>query len=310
MINLGGMEGVDDGAAAVVPEHDELDKPSNEPSSTSCSTVQDALPSDAELEAAHDAAGHGASSEDAAGLSQQLHEPREPATTTPSEQHELTQRMQDDQVTDVPEQHEQESDVQQHQNLQQQGDTQQEDGQQQDKLQQQQANQQVDHVQQQEEDVQQDNNMQQQEQSTQQQQDPTQALTDTELGQQDQPQQASRQASHSSMQARSSITSRSSGSKRANVSTDAVAAAAPAARDSSLQHILSTSASKCANLHMLDDQTLAMAAGCAVLLLHLPTMQQHFLPSRDGGGVAAVAVHPDRKLFLVAEKCRSRAPNM
>jgi len=310
VINLGGMEGVDDGAAAVVPEHDELDKPSNEPSSTSCSTRLDAFASDAELEAAHICctAANGAASEDAAGLSQQLHEP---ATTTPSEQHEPTECIQDDQITDVlPEQHEQESDVQQHQTLQEQDDTQQEEGQQLHKLQQQESNQHVNNVQQQEEDVQQGMDMQQQEHSTQQQQDPTQALTDTELGQQNQPRQASRQASHSSMQARSSTNSRSSSSKRASVSTDAVAAAAPAGISNSLQHILSTAASKRANLHMLDDQTLAMAAGCAVLLLHLPTMQQRFLPGRDGGGVAAVAVHPDRKLFLVAEKCRSRAPNM
>jgi hypothetical protein len=74
--------------------------------------------------------------------------------------------------------------------------------------------------------------------------------------------------------------------------------------------VFSTAASKRSDLHLLEDGTLAMAAGCAVLLLHLPSMQQRFLPGRDGGGVAAVGVHPSRKLFLVAEKCRSRAPNM
>jgi hypothetical protein len=77
-----------------------------------------------------------------------------------------------------------------------------------------------------------------------------------------------------------------------------------------LQHVLSLAAAKRTNLHLLADGTLAMAAGCAVLLLHMPTMQQRFLPGRDGGGVAAVAVHPDKQLLLVAEKCRSRAPNM
>lgn len=77
-----------------------------------------------------------------------------------------------------------------------------------------------------------------------------------------------------------------------------------------LLHVLSSSAIKRANLHVLDDGALAIAAGCAVLFLQLPSMQQRFLPGRDGGGVAAVAVHPSRKLFLVAEKCRSRPPNM
>lgn len=78
----------------------------------------------------------------------------------------------------------------------------------------------------------------------------------------------------------------------------------------SLQHVLSLAASKRANMHLLDSETLVMAAGCSVLLLHMPTMQQRFLPGRDGGGVAAVAVHPGRKRFAVAEKCRSRPPNM
>lgn len=79
---------------------------------------------------------------------------------------------------------------------------------------------------------------------------------------------------------------------------------------SCLRHVLSLAAAKRANLHLLEGGTLAMAAGCAVLLLHMPTMQQRFLPGRDGGGVAALAVHPNKQLLLVAEKCRSRAPNM
>lgn len=94
----------------------------------------------------------------------------------------------------------------------------------------------------------------------------------------------------------------------ADAADDDTAAAAQVS--SSLQHVFSTAACKRSNLHLLEDGTLAMAAGCAVLLLHLPSMQQRFLPGRDGGGVAAVGVHPSRKLFLVAEKCRSRAPNM
>lgn len=127
---------------------------------------------------------------------------------------------------------------------------------------------------------------------------------------------AARPSSSRSMQlsssARASRTSTYRPSTAAGKCAEAEAAAAAAAEQvsSSLQHILSVAANKRSNLHLLEDGTLVMAAGCAVLLLHIPTMQQRFLPGRDGGGVAAVAVHPNRQLFLVAEKCRSRPPNM
>jgi hypothetical protein len=126
-----------------------------------------------------------------------------------------------------------------------------------------------------------------------------------------------RQSSSGSMQlsssARASRTSTHRPSTAAGKRAEAEAAAAAAAAEqvsSSMQHILSLAANKRSNLHLLEDGTLVMAAGCAVLLLHIPTMQQQFLPGRDGGGVAAVAVHPNRQLFLVAEKCRTRPPNM
>lgn len=79
---------------------------------------------------------------------------------------------------------------------------------------------------------------------------------------------------------------------------------------SSLLQVLSFSAARRNNIHMLDDETVVLAVGCVVLLLHMPSLQQRRLPGRDGGGVAAVSVHPSRQCFLVAERCRSRAPNM
>jgi len=64
------------------------------------------------------------------------------------------------------------------------------------------------------------------------------------------------------------------------------------------------------NLHLIDDETLIMACGSVVMLVHIPTKQQRYLAGRDGGGIAAIAVHPSRQHFLVAEKCKTRPPNM
>ena len=70
----------------------------------------------------------------------------------------------------------------------------------------------------------------------------------------------------------------------------------------------------------LDADTIAVIAGSALLVLSLRAGSsggggdgaavRHVLPSRDGGGIGAVAVHPQRTHFAVAEKCRERAPNM
>jgi hypothetical protein len=118
---------------------------------------------------------------------------------------------------------------------------------------------------------------------------------------------ASRLSSSSHVSRSSSQSTRASALAAANTAEQGETAAQIS---NALMHVLSSSASKRTNLHVLDDGTLAIAAGCAVLFLQLPSMQQRFLLGRDGGGVAAVAVHPSRKLFLVAEKCRSRPPNM
>jgi hypothetical protein len=60
----------------------------------------------------------------------------------------------------------------------------------------------------------------------------------------------------------------------------------------------------------LDDETIALVAGAGVFLLHLPTGGQRHLRSRDGGGVGALAVHPQRTCFAVAEKRRDGPPSM
>jgi hypothetical protein len=77
-----------------------------------------------------------------------------------------------------------------------------------------------------------------------------------------------------------------------------------------LSSVLGFDLSRRHNLVALDSETLAIAAGAGVLLLHLPTMRQRHLPARDGGGVGAVAVHPKGAAFAVAEKRRDHAPNM
>lgn len=60
----------------------------------------------------------------------------------------------------------------------------------------------------------------------------------------------------------------------------------------------------------LDEGTLAVATGSGIVLLALPSLTQRHLPSRDGGGVGAIALHPGGACFAVAERCRERAPNM
>ncbi|GBF92887.1 hypothetical protein Rsub_05723 [Raphidocelis subcapitata] len=64
------------------------------------------------------------------------------------------------------------------------------------------------------------------------------------------------------------------------------------------------------NVAALDDETIALVAGAGVVLLHLPSGSQRHLPSRDGGGVGALAVHPARTCFAVAEKRRDGPPNI
>ena len=60
----------------------------------------------------------------------------------------------------------------------------------------------------------------------------------------------------------------------------------------------------------IEDDVLLMSAGNTVVFLRLPNMEQTYLHGLDGGGIGAVAVHPTRKLLAVAEKSRTRAPNV
>jgi cilia- and flagella-associated protein 44 len=88
------------------------------------------------------------------------------------------------------------------------------------------------------------------------------------------------------------------------------AATAPGGDWSAAARVLGVDVGRRNGLAALDADTVALAAGNAVLLLHLPTMGQRLLPTRDGGGVGAIAVHPRGTCFAVAEKCAERAPNM
>ncbi|KAK9811670.1 hypothetical protein WJX72_008037 [[Myrmecia] bisecta] len=77
-----------------------------------------------------------------------------------------------------------------------------------------------------------------------------------------------------------------------------------------LRSMLSFDSQKRNNLHVLDSNTLLLSAGCSVVLLDLQTRQQHYFRGRDGGGIGAIAVHPSRQFFAVAEKCQYRPPNI
>uniref|UniRef100_A0A8C5M7X7 Cilia- and flagella-associated protein 44 n=1 Tax=Leptobrachium leishanense TaxID=445787 RepID=A0A8C5M7X7_9ANUR len=62
------------------------------------------------------------------------------------------------------------------------------------------------------------------------------------------------------------------------------------------------------NLHLLDDQTLLYVAGTVTVIVTLKPPAQRYLRSSSGGGIGAVAVHPSKKYFAVAEK--GKKPNI
>ncbi|XP_033757971.1 cilia- and flagella-associated protein 44-like isoform X3 [Pecten maximus] len=76
----------------------------------------------------------------------------------------------------------------------------------------------------------------------------------------------------------------------------------------SLQYSFGYDCTKRANLHLLDEKTVIFAAGNLVQLVDLQTREHTYLRSTSGGGVGALAVHPSRKYFAVAEKGNS--PNI
>ena len=77
----------------------------------------------------------------------------------------------------------------------------------------------------------------------------------------------------------------------------------------SLQCALGFDSSKRNNLHLVDDETFIIAVGTAVVFLDLQSLQQRFLICPHG--IGAVAVHPSRECFAVAEKrSGGTAPNL
>jgi WD40 repeat protein len=60
----------------------------------------------------------------------------------------------------------------------------------------------------------------------------------------------------------------------------------------------------------LDSRTILTAVGNTVVFFDTDSGAMSFLEGRDSGGVGAVALHPDRSLFLVAEKSKRGSPNV
>ncbi|GMH39549.1 hypothetical protein BSKO_07447 [Bryopsis sp. KO-2023] len=77
-----------------------------------------------------------------------------------------------------------------------------------------------------------------------------------------------------------------------------------------LSSILSLDASKKNPIHSLEPHVIVTFAGSTVVILNTETLEQKYLWGQDGGGIGAVAVHPSREYFAVAEKCARRAPNV
>uniref|UniRef100_A0A3P9K0M3 Uncharacterized protein n=1 Tax=Oryzias latipes TaxID=8090 RepID=A0A3P9K0M3_ORYLA len=69
-----------------------------------------------------------------------------------------------------------------------------------------------------------------------------------------------------------------------------------------LSHSFGFDSRRRANLGVLDDSTLIFIAGNLMVLLDVHAQEQRFLRSSSGGGIGAIAVHPSREFFAVAEK--------
>uniref|UniRef100_H2MJA2 Uncharacterized protein n=1 Tax=Oryzias latipes TaxID=8090 RepID=H2MJA2_ORYLA len=69
-----------------------------------------------------------------------------------------------------------------------------------------------------------------------------------------------------------------------------------------LSHSFGFDSRRRANLGVLDDSTLIFIAGNLMVLLDVHAQEQRFLRSSGGGGIGAIAVHPSREFFAVAEK--------
>ncbi|XP_048588414.1 cilia- and flagella-associated protein 44-like isoform X2 [Nematostella vectensis] len=70
----------------------------------------------------------------------------------------------------------------------------------------------------------------------------------------------------------------------------------------SFHHSFGFECTKRSNLHVIDEDIALFSAGNMVELLNLKTREQKYLRTTGGGGIGAIAVHPSRKYFAVAEK--------
>ena len=76
-----------------------------------------------------------------------------------------------------------------------------------------------------------------------------------------------------------------------------------------LDFVAHLTASKRNNLFYLSDTLVLTSAGNTVILFDTLANSMSFLPGLDGGGIGALALHPNGTTFLVAENCKCRCPN-
>ncbi|XP_048201777.1 cilia- and flagella-associated protein 44 [Perognathus longimembris pacificus] len=69
-----------------------------------------------------------------------------------------------------------------------------------------------------------------------------------------------------------------------------------------LQHSFGYDCRKRANLHLIDSNSVIYVAGNQLVFLNLKTKEQTYLRSCSGAGIGAIAVHPCRTHFAIAEK--------
>eukprot|EP00201_Polytomella_parva_P017068 CAMPEP_0175055168 /NCGR_PEP_ID=MMETSP0052_2-20121109/9925_1 /TAXON_ID=51329 ORGANISM="Polytomella parva, Strain SAG 63-3" /NCGR_SAMPLE_ID=MMETSP0052_2 /ASSEMBLY_ACC=CAM_ASM_000194 /LENGTH=855 /DNA_ID=CAMNT_0016319973 /DNA_START=59 /DNA_END=2623 /DNA_ORIENTATION=- len=77
-----------------------------------------------------------------------------------------------------------------------------------------------------------------------------------------------------------------------------------------LIHMLGLDAYHRNNISFIESDVIITAVGNAVVFLDLRTLEMRYSMGVDGGGIGAIAVHPLGKMYAVAEKCRTRAPNI
>jgi hypothetical protein len=93
----------------------------------------------------------------------------------------------------------------------------------------------------------------------------------------------------------------------ADASSAAGALSVPAGSLASFRGALGSNFERYGNLHLLqcgagEDTVVLYAAGNFARIHNLTTGSMRYVQGRDGGGVAAVAVHPSRRVFAVAER--------